>query len=158
MLQIAKILKSNGVEGGLLVSAPEFDLETIKGPVLIEFDGLPVPFFMEECTPRGVNKYIIRLTDVCSLKDAEEMVGRDIYIESDGDDSAEDGVDFIGWKVYDRGELLGEVCDTEPIHGNFCLYVSRGDEEIMIPLHENFIESVDSDSSSLFLDLPEGLY
>ena len=56
MLQIAKILKSNGVEGGLLVSAPEFDLETIKGPVLIEFDGLPVPFFMEECTPRGVNK------------------------------------------------------------------------------------------------------
>ena len=154
MLQIAKILKSNGVEGGLLVSAPEFDLETIKGPVLIEFDGLPVPFFMEECTPRGVNKYIIRVTDVGSLKDADEMVGRDVYIESDGADE----VDFIGWKVYDRGELLGEVCDTEPIPGNFCLYVSRGDEEIMIPLHENFIESVDSDSSSLFLDLPEGLY
>ena len=113
---------------------------------------------MEECTPRGVNKFIIRLTDVCSLKDAEEIVGRDIYIESDGDDSAEDEADFMGWKVYDRGELLGEVCDTEPIPGNFCLYVSRGDDEIMIPLHENFIESVDSDSSSLFLDLPEGLY
>ena len=48
MFRIAKVLKSNGISGDLLVSAPEVDLAEITGPVFIEFDGLPVPFFIEK--------------------------------------------------------------------------------------------------------------
>ncbi len=154
MLRIAKILKSHGVDGAVLVSAPEFDPADFSEPVLIYFDGLPVPFFIEESSPRGVNRYIIRLTDVSCLKDAEEMVGRDIFIESDESAGTDDGYDFIGWKVYDKGTPIGEVNGMEPIPGNLCLYVG----DIMIPLHEDFIESADPDTKELFLSLPEGLY
>lgn len=154
MLRIAKILKSHGVDGAVLVSAPEFDPADFSEPVLIVFDGLPVPFFIEESSPRGVNRYIIRLTDVSCLKDAEEMVGRDIFIESDESAGADEGYDFTGWKVYDKGKPIGEVSGMEPIPGNLCLYVG----DIMIPLHEDFIESADPDTKELFLSLPEGLY
>ncbi len=154
MLRIAKILKSHGVDGAVLVSAPEFDPADFSEPVLIVFDGLPVPFFIEESSPRGVNRYIIRLTDVSCLKDAEEMVGRDIFIESDEAAATDDGCDFTGWKVYDKGTPIGEVDGMEPIPGNLCLYVG----DIMIPLNEDFIESADPDTKELFLVLPEGLY
>ena len=201
MLAIARILKSYGTDGGLLVSS-DVDLETLeKGePVYIIYDGLEVPFFISACTPKG-NRYILHLTDICSLEDADEVAGRDILADVSED---ADGPDFIGWTVYDaagdagaaggsraagscgaaggsraaaggsrfaaapcesraaaarcaadpRGRCLGVVTDDAPIPGNYCLYVG----ELMIPLHEDFIVSVDPERRELVLNLPAGLY
>lgn len=168
MLAIARILKSYGTDGGLLVSS-DVDLESLeKGePVYIVYDGLEVPFFISACTPKG-SRYILHLTDICSLEDADEVVGRDILADVSED---ADGPDFIGWTVYDaaeagvagaagrgaadpRGRCLGVVTDDAPIPGNYCLYVG----ELMIPLHEDFIVSVDPERRELVLNLPVGLY
>lgn len=154
MLQIAKILKSNGTDGGVLIglhdiNASEIDLSE---PVFIEFDGLPVPFFIDSLQPKGTSKAIVHLTDVDNLEDAEEIVGRFISIEGEWEDEEEE--DFTGWTVLDRGREIGKVTGVEPIPGNFCLYVG----DVMIPLHEDFILSVDEESRVMDLDLPEGLY
>ena len=81
MLAIARILKSYGTDGGLLVSS-DVDLESLeKGePVYIVYDGLEVPFFISACTPKG-SRYILHLTDICTLEDADEVVGRDILAD-----------------------------------------------------------------------------
>ena len=158
MLRIAKVLKSNGVDGDVLVSAPDVALEEIQGPVLIDFDGLPAPFFIEKCARRGTGKYIVHLTDVSNLTDAEEMVGR--FLWSDEVEEEEDAQhDFTGWKVLNRGELVGTVSDCEPIPGNLCLYLKSAEDadEIIIPLHEDLIISIDEDSLTLNLNLPDGL-
>ena len=158
MLRIAKVLKSNGVDGDVLVSAPDVALEDLQGPVLIDFDGLPAPFFIESCTRRGSGKYIIHLTDVCNLEDAEELVGRFLWsdeVEEDDDEAQ----DFTGWKVLNRGDYVGTVTDCEPIPGNLCLYLKQAEDadEIIIPLHEDLIISIDEDSLTLNLNLPDGL-
>ena len=158
MLRIAKVLKSNGVDGDVLVSAPDVALEEIQGPVLIDFDGLPAPFFIEKCARRGTGKYIVHLTDVSNLTDAEEIVGR--FLWSDEVEEEEDAQqDFTGWKVLNRGELVGTVSDCEPIPGNLCLYLKPAEDadEIIIPLHEDLIISIDEDSLTLNLNLPDGL-
>ena len=104
MLAIARILKSYGTDGGLLVSS-DVDLETLeKGePVYIVYDGLEVPFFISACTPKG-NRYILHLTDISALEDADEVVGRDILADVSED---ADGPDFIGWTVYDAAGDAG---------------------------------------------------
>ena len=158
MLRIAKVLKSNGVDGDVLVSAPDVALEDLQGPVLIDFDGLPAPFFIESCTRRGSGKYIIHLTDVCNLEDAEELVGR--FLMSDEVEEEDDAAqDFTGWKVLNRGDYVGTVTDYEPIPGNLCLYLKPAEDadEIIIPLHEDLIISIDEDSLTLNLNLPDGL-
>ena len=158
MLRIAKVLKSNGVDGDVLVSAPDVALEEIQGPVLIDFDGLPAPFFIESCSRRGTGKYIVHLTDVCNLEDAEELVGR--FLMSDEVEEEDDAVqDFTGWKVLNRGDYVGTVTDCEPIPGNLCLYLKPAEDadEIIIPLHEDFVISIDEDSITLNLNLPDGL-
>ena len=171
MLAIARILKSYGTDGGLLVSS-DVDLESLeKGePVYIVYDGLEVPFFISACTPKG-SRYILHLTDISTLEDADEVVGRDILADVSEDT---DGPDFIGWTVYDaaeaaaagaagaagrcaadpRGRCLGVVTDDAPIPGNYCLFVG----DVMIPLHEDFIVSADPERRELVLNLPAGLY
>ena len=158
MLRIAKVLKSNGVDGDVLVSAPDVALEEIQGPVLIDFDGLPAPFFIESCSRRGTGKYVIHLTDVCNLEDAEELVGR--FLMSDEVEEEDDAAqDFTGWKVLNRGDYVGTVTDYEPIPGNLCLYLKPAEDadEIIIPLHEDLIISIDEESLTLNLNLPDGL-
>ena len=158
MLRIAKVLKSNGVDGDVLVSAPDVALEDLQGPVFIDFDGLPAPFFIESCTRRGSGKYIIHLTDVCNLEDAEELVGRFLWsdeVEEDDDEAQ----DFTGWKVLNRGDYIGTVTEYEPIPGNLGLYIKPAEDadEIIIPLHEDLIISIDEESLTLNLNLPDGL-
>ena len=153
MLQIAKILKSNGTDGGLLIGVRDIEVGQIdlQEPVFIEFDGLPVPFFIQDLQQRGTSKAVIHLNDIVNLEDAEEVVGRALCIEGEWEEEAE--MDFTGWTLLNRGERVGTVTGMEPIPGNLCLYVG----ETLVPLHPDLILSADPDARILDLDLPDGL-
>ena len=153
MLQIAKILKSNGTDGGLLIGVRDIEVGQIdlQEPVFIEFDGLPVPFFIQDIQQRGNSKAIIHLNDITSLADAEEVVGRGLFIEGEWEEEEE--MDFTGWTLLNRGVEVGTVTGMEPIPGNLCLYVG----DALVPLHEDLIISADPATRTLNLDLPEGL-
>ena len=164
LLQIAKVLKSNGTEGGLLFGFRDISPEDIdlKEPVFIYFDGLPVPFFIESFSRKGNDKAIVRLTDIRSLQEAEEVVGRAVYAEEDTIEGYEDDgemslEDFIGWTIFNRDVRIGEVVDYEDIPGNPCLYIDTENGQAMIPLHEDFILSVNPETGEMSMDLPDGL-
>ena len=158
MLAVAKIVKSFGTDGGLLLSS-NVDLETLdfKEPVFITFDGLQVPFFILDCTPKG-GKTVVHLNDVHSLEDAEEIVGRTIYADVELEEDEE--MDFTGWGIVDRGRRIGTCTGLEDIPGNPCLEVCLEPDgsSVLIPLHEDFIVKIDEDSRTLSLILPDGLY
>ncbi len=153
MLRIAKILKSNGIDGGLLIGLFDIEAEGIdlKEPVFIVFDELPVPFFISDIRAKGTSRAVVHLCDVTSLEDAEELAGRDIFVEGQGEEQDEE--DLLGWTVLDKGRKVGEVSGIEPIPGNLCIYVG----DALLPLHEDFIISCDPQTRTLNLDLPEGL-
>lgn len=153
MLQIAKILKSNGTDGGILIGVRDIAVDQIelKEPVFIYFDELPVPFFIQDIRQRGASKAVVHLNDVTTLEDAEELVGRAVFIDAEFEEEEED--DFVGWTVLNRGEEYGVVTGVEPIPGNLCIYVG----DTLIPLHEDLIISADPEERVLDLEIPEGL-
>ena len=166
LLRVARVLKSNGTEGGILIGFREIDPEdlNLKEPVFITFDGLPVPFFIESFSRKGTNRALARLTGVKNLEDAEELTGKDIFAKSeaiDRGDAEEDGLtvdDLIGWTLLDAyNEAVGEITDYEDIPGNTCLYVETKNGQAMIPLHEDLILSVDEESKTISVNVPEGL-
>ena len=163
LVQIAKVLKSFGTDGGVLLGFRDVMPEDIdpKEPVFIEFDGLPVPFFFDSFSRKGRDKVIAHLTDVVSLEDAEELVGRAVLSEEDSvaeyGDEGPSLDDFVGLVVYNRDARVGEITDYEDIPGNPCLYVETASGQAMIPLHEDFIISIDPDAGEIVMDLPDGL-
>ncbi len=180
MLQIAQVLKSNGTDGELVMGFREIAPEDInlQEPVFIVFDGLPVPFYIESFTKRGNTKALVRLTDICSQEDVEEIAGKAVYI----DDAAipemsleEDGFyALVGWTLLtpaDSESLItatemekepefievGEITDFIDIPNNPCIEVETENGAVMIPLHEDLILSVDPEYQEIIMQIPEGL-
>jgi len=166
LLKVARILKSNGIEGEILMGFREIDPEdlNLKEPVFINFDGLPVPFFIESFSRKGTSRALVHLTGLKCLADAEEIVGKDVFAKEDaieGYEDDEEGLtieDLPGWDLLDAdGNKVGTISDYEDIPGNPCIYLETEDGQVMVPLHEDLILSVDEDSRSITMDLPEGL-
>ncbi len=176
--QVAQVLKSNGTDGELVMGFREIAPEDInlKEPVFIIFDGLPVPFFIESFTKRGNTKALVRLTDINSMEDAEEIAGKAVYIEEgnlpemslDKDGYAA----LIGWMLLTPETCLsetdeindetgfievGEITDFIDIPNNPCLEVETENGAVMIPLHEDLILSVDPEYQELIMQIPAGL-
>jgi 16S rRNA processing protein RimM len=179
--QVAQVLKSNGTDGELVMGFREIAPEDInlKEPVFIVFDGLPVPFYIESFTKRGNTKALVRLTDICSMEDVEEIAGKAVYIEEDNlpemsleEDGyaaligwtlltpAEDGTDNAGDEVdWEDGEFyeIGEITDFIDIPNNPCIEVETENGAVMIPLHEDLILSVDPENLEIIMQIPAGL-
>ena len=156
LLQIGKVLKSNGTDGGLLMGFRDIDLEDIdlEEPVYITFDGLPVPFFIQSLSRKGTDKAIVHLNDIVDLKDAEEVVGQAVYADYLEEESDDEGFeDLIGWTLVGAGEIT----DFVDIPANPCLEVRTTRGEVLVPLHEDLIRSLDPGRREIVMDIPEGL-
>ena len=166
ILRIARVLKSYGTEGEILVGFRDIGPEdlNLEEPVFIYFDGLPVPFFIESFQTRGSSRALMRITGIKNLEDAEEIAGCDVFAKpsaindyQDEDDglSAED---LVGWELLDEnGAKVGKVTGYEPIPGNPCLYVETSSGTAMVPLHEDLIVDIDEETLRISLRIPEGL-
>ena len=123
MLQVAQVLKSNGTDGELVLGFREIAPEDInlQEPVFIIFDGLPVPFYIESFQKRGNTKALVRLTDICSQEDVEEIAGKAVYIEEDGLPEMsleEDGfAALVGWVLLTPAGIPDQVGDDEETVG-----------------------------------------
>lgn len=163
LLTIARVLKSNGTDGELVLGfrdiAPEdIDLEE---PVFIFFDGLPVPFYIDSFTPRGNSKALVHLTDIDSYEDAEELVGQTVYAENilNGEDIQNDDFSMlVGWTLLDaEGKEVGTVSEFFDFPNNPCLQVDAGESSPIIPLHEDLVIAIDPESSVISMRIPDGL-
>ena len=183
--QVAQVLKSNGTDGELVMSFRDVAPEDInlKEPVFIIFDGLPVPFFIESFVRRGNSKALVRLTDIESQEDVEEISGKAVYIPEDSiaELSLEDDgyAALIGWTLLmPAGDLsasqdkkgtgpdmeedyemeeVGEITDFIDIPNNPCIEVETENGAVMIPLHEDLILSVDPEYQEIVMQIPAGL-
>ena len=171
--QIAQVLKSNGTDGELVMGFREIAPEDINlnEPVFIVFDGLPVPFFIESFSKRGNSKALVRLTDIRSMEDVEEIAGKAVYIEEDNLPEMsleEDGyAALVGWtlltpvgavstEAFEVAEV-GEITDFIDIPNNPCIEVETESGAVMIPLHEDLILSVDPEYQEIIMQIPAGL-
>ena len=167
--QIAQVLKSNGTDGELVMGFRDIAPEDInlEEPVFIVFDGLPVPFFIESFTKRGNTKALVHLTDICSMEDVEEIAGKAVYVSEESLPEMsleEDGyAALIGWLVLCPGENedeiyeVGEITDFMDIPKNPCIEVETENGAVIIPLHEDFILSVDPENQEIVMQIPAGL-
>ena len=167
--QVAQVLKSNGTDGELVMGFREIAPEDInlKEPVFIVFDGLPVPFYIESFTKRGNTKALVRLTGIGSMEDVEEITGKAVYIEEGQlpEMSLEDDgyAALVGWMLLTPAEdeealiEVGEITDFLDIPKNPCIEVETENGAVMIPLHEDFILSVDPEYQEIIMQIPAGL-
>lgn len=101
------------------------------------------------------------MTGIGSLEDADEISGADIFADSDSVDIADDE-DFsflTGWTLTDENDtVMGKISGFLDIPENPCLEIAADKGEVLVPLHENLIESIDERNSILKMKIPAGLF
>ena len=167
LLPVAKVIKSFGTDGGVLIRFAPGTQNKLnkKRPVFIYFDGLPVPFFIDEIEPKGAEKAFVKLGNINSLELAAEIEGEIVYLEETKAKSVSgkrsfSGGDLVGMQIIDSGDsLIGIIATFYDYPGNPCIGIktSGSERESLLPLHDDLIIKADLENGKITLDLPEGI-
>jgi 16S rRNA processing protein RimM len=162
---VAEVIKTFGVNGELVLklysSFPEeIDLEE---PVFIDIDGIAVPFYFKSFRFNGKSKAVVVFDDFESELLAEELVEKKVLYDDElleVDDDEPSPSDFIGYKVLthcDTPQMIGTVEDYYDYPNNPLFQVlTADDQEILLPVNEDFIVAIDEEQEALYVEFPEG--
>lgn len=161
--------KPHGVNGEInLVVDGDIDIASLSC-VVIEINGINVPFFFDSIRPRGNDKFLVHIDGIDSEEQVSALVNKEVYAIADEveelpdiENQEDDGFyasDFIGFKVFTTdGKLSGTIMDVDDSTENY-LFVIRTDEgrQVLVPVADEFITDIDIEGRTLELELPEGL-
>ncbi len=159
------IVKALGIEGGLLIALDADDIERYESleSVFILIEGKLVPFFIEDITLRPASKdAVVHFEDVETVEQARHLCGREAYLPIDHLPPLEGEAfyyhDIAGYQAYlDTGEHIGEIRKILDFPGNPVFSIIKGDKEVLIPVADELITTVDHDAREVRLNPPPGL-
>lgn len=167
---IGRTRKAHGLTGELKLSIEERYLEDFmkNERIFLELRGLKIPYFIANV--RGGGEMILKLEEVDDRDAAIALQGRDVLLreqdilpdhlrefEVEEEETLQYG-HLEGYVIWDetRGEIapIDEVLEMPQQEMAFLKYKNR---EVLIPLNEQFIRSIDDNAQRVMMDLPDGL-
>lgn len=80
IVEIGKFLKTHALKGELnAVLSVEPDYVSDGHPLVVEMDGIFVPFYAESIRPKGTEAALIKLKDIDDQTQAQQFVNKIIY-------------------------------------------------------------------------------
>jgi len=161
---LGRITKVSGYEGAVTVKLEKSFTENIPHieSVFLEIEGRPVPFFISGYDYSGADILKLSFEGYGSDEKVSGFIGCRIFLTDSASEiklSKTDTNNLIGFKVFlDDSKLLGTITDITENPGQWLLIIkSPSNKEILIPLHEDFIVSINKKTKSVIMDIPEGL-
>ena len=151
--------KTRGNEGHLKAYFEETFSPPEKGDfIFLSLNGLPVPFQVEDTEEKG--DFILRFHDLDTPQKAAVLVNAEILQARKHDAGSEENAtqEFEGFSLWDHKVQIGVITEVREYPGQWMLIVNdatRG--ELLIPLVEDWIQSIDLKSKELHMTLPKGL-
>jgi 16S rRNA processing protein RimM len=124
--------------------------------LFLQLDQLYVPFRVMDWRGKGADTLIFTLSGIESEPEAARLVGAPAFMRrADLTAEAEEQIawsDLVGYRVIDRESgLLGTVAEVDEQTINTLLTLDDGR---MMPIHEDFILSIDTRAHELHVNLP----
>ena len=166
--EIGRFNKTHGIKGELNASLDiEHEFFQDNNCIIIEINGIFVPFFIESYRSKGIETMLIKLEDINTEIDANLFINKTIYCRKndlnkfESENKMEDGeyADFyIGYEIVSSDNLtIGQITDIEDYTKNALFIVKNADNLYYIPITPDFIEQIDDDKKIIYMDLPDGL-
>lgn len=157
LTEIGYFSKTHGTKGHLILkSEREFHFEEMKA-LFVERSGSKAPYFVMEARETN-NDLIILLEEILSIEKAKLLIGKKVFIDSSLIDEDEEQTDWIGYElVDDMHGSLGKIIEVSDNGAQLLVSVLYKEKEVILPLTDNFIESVDDSARVIKFKAPEGL-
>lgn len=168
-IEVGRLISTFGISGEMKVlfdlEIPDDELDE-KGFKYIEAffihkNSQFIPYFIEYIADPNGEKPKVKFEDINSKEEAQELIGKSIYLPEDLLEIEEDSGEFghiIGYLAHDSN--LGSLGIIETVYQlpmqELAAIVIKG-KEVLIPLNTSTLLSVDSKKKKVNLSLPEGL-
>lgn len=163
VFKIGIINKPHGVKGEVSFTFTDdiFDRVEDCDYLVLLLDGILVPFFIEEYRFRSDNVALVKFEGIDSTEKARTLTNVEVYYPVKFMDDQEEISSwnyFIDFRVEDiHHGCLGTVVDVDDATMNVLFVIENGDEEVLLPAHEEFILDIDRKKKILKVDIPDGL-
>lgn len=166
VFKIGRMGKPHGMKGELSMQCDDDVFDRVNANYLVlDVDGILVPFFIEEYRFRSDDVVLMKLEDIDSEQQARELTGYDVYflhsLADNGESKEVSWQQLQGFEVLDHqydDRVVGRVAGIDISTVNTLLEVEREDgSDVFIPASEELVVDVDIAGRQIVLDIPDGL-
>ena len=161
---LGKIVKKYSFKGELLVKLDTDNpsIYTKMESVFIDKNKSLIPFFIERSSLHKSTLLRVKFEDIDSEEDADKLLKSELYLPLEFLPQLTGNKfyyhEIFGFEAEDLSfGLVGIVKGVNDTTNQAILEIDRNGSEILIPLIDDFIKSVDREQKKIILAVPEGL-
>ncbi|MDD4490046.1 MAG: ribosome maturation factor RimM [Paludibacter sp.] len=163
LFPIGQINKPHGIQGEMSFgfTTDVFELEELPF-FIFELDGIFVPFVVADFRLKTTSTGILRLDGLNSEEDVRPFSGLQIFILKEQLDllgEVEPDLDYlVGFQLKDIEKgIIGVISEIDHTTENVLFVIQKDDDELLIPVSEEYIREINQDNKIIEVELPDGL-
>ncbi|MCR5158350.1 MAG: ribosome maturation factor RimM [Prevotella sp.] len=160
VFKIGRLGKPHGVKGELFFHFDDDIFDRVECDYLVlEVEGILVPFFMESYRFRNGYLAFVKFKDVDTQQRASELTGCDVFFPRDLADAENEapilelleGFDLIDAKT---NKVVGTITSINDQTANVLFELDNG---ALIPASDELIMNIDTKQEQIVMNIPDGL-
>ena len=158
--RIGRLGKTHGVKGEVSLQFDDDIFDRVDADYLVlELDGILVPFFIEEYRFRSDTVALMKFEDVDTQQRANELTGCDVYFPRALAANDEGDVSLsllVGFDLVEAngGTTIGRIAAIDDTTANLLFELEDG---CLIPANDDLIRDIDTKRKTIKMEIPEGL-
>lgn len=158
--KIGRLGKAHGVKGEVSFQFDDDIFDTTDADYLIlEIDGILVPFFMEEYRFRNDSLALVKFCDVDTQQRASELTGCDVYFPRTLAEESEGQLplsSLVGFDIVEasNSKVVGKIAAIDDTTQNILFELEDGR---LIPASDELITNIDTNRQQIIMQIPTGL-
>jgi 16S rRNA processing protein RimM len=158
--RIGRLGKTHGVRGEVSLQFDDDTFDRVDADYLVlELDGILVPFFIEEYRFRSDTVALMKFEDVDTQQRANELTGCDVYFPRALAANDEGDVSLSLLVCFDLveangGTTIGRIAAIDDTTANLLFELEDG---CLIPANDDLIRDIDTKRKTIKMEIPEGL-
>ena len=158
--KIGRLGKAHGVKGEVSFQFDDDIFDRVDADYLVlDIDGILVPFFMEEYRFRNDSVCLVKFCDIDTQQRAQELTGCDVYFPRALAEEAEEMpslASLVGFDIIDTSskKSIGRIAAIDDTTQNILFEL---EDDTLIPASDDLIESIDINKKEINMNIPNGL-
>ena len=160
VFKIGRLGTTHGVKGEVSFHFDDDIFDRVEADYLVlDVEGILVPFFMEEYRFRSDTQAYVKFRDVDTMERTAELTGCDVYFPRElaaMEDETPILEMLVGFQLVDasNGRVVGKITDINDQTANVLFELSDGR---LIPASDELIMNIDTQNEQIVMNIPEGL-
>ncbi len=161
---VGNITKTHGLKGEVKLKPSITDPNLVQGTHrvrIVDDDGEPIETILEKVRGQG-GRWIVKFKDYKTIEEAQTLVGHTLEIYREDFPSLPEGEYYWfqvkGLQVFDEeGRFYGTVTEIIATDSNDVYVVQDGSKELLLPMIDSVVKSIDLVENKLIFHIIEGL-